>query len=153
MFRGLRQSIAKRPKTAAVALLLLLVVATGAGGYAYALGQWRLAQAALHEGRAADAKNRLGVCLTVWPRSVPVHLAAARAARLTGDFAAAEAHLNRSLKLHAGANDAIQLEFSLLRVHLGEVDEVAPGLWNCIDNRHPESILILETLARAYVHN
>jgi tetratricopeptide (TPR) repeat protein len=45
------------------------------------------------------------------------------------------------------------LEFLLLRVRRGEVDEVAPTLQKCVENQHPETPLILETLAAAYMHD
>ena len=98
----------------------------------------------------AEARDRLGVCLRIWPRSAAVHLAAARAARLTGDVEQAETHLNRCLKL-GPATHSVQLEFLLLRVQAGEVDEVAPTLIDSVENDHPETPLILETLSRAYM--
>jgi tetratricopeptide (TPR) repeat protein len=131
---------------------LLLLVGAPAGLYGYAFRQWRAAQAAVKEGRLEEARGSLDVCLFVWPRSVPVHLLAARAARLQGDFTGAEAHLNRCLKLQPGAMEAIQLEFLLMRVQRGEEDEVAPALMTYVENKHPEAPLILETLARAYIH-
>jgi len=134
-----------------VALLLLL----GAGGasYGYALRQWHVARLAVKENRPADAETPLAVCLRVWPRSASVHLLAARASRLAGDFDGAEAHLNRCLKLDGAARDDVQLEFLLMRVQAGEVNEVEEPLLNCVENGHPESALILETLAGAYMRN
>src|SRR5207248_6012552 len=51
------------------------------------------------------------------------------------------------------ASDDVKLEFLLMRVQGGEVDEVAPQLRECVDHGHPEAPLILETLSRAYMHN
>jgi tetratricopeptide (TPR) repeat protein len=135
-------------------LILLVLSATGAGLYGYALYQWQAAQAAVKADRMDEAQQRLDFCLTLWPRSIPVHLLAARVARLRGDFEGAEAHLNRCLKLNHGATEAIQLEFLLLRVQGGEEDEVAGDLFSLyVDQNSPESALILETLARAYMQN
>ncbi len=123
------------------------------GGYAYALRQWHGAQADMRARRPGDARAKLDFCLHVWPRSIPVQLLAARAERLTGDLDGAEARLNHCLKLHGSATEAIQLEFLLLRVQRGETDEVSKELMLLVDAEHPDSPLILETLARAYMHN
>jgi tetratricopeptide (TPR) repeat protein len=135
------------------ALLLggLVLFAAGLGAAGHVHHQWRSAREALAANRPGEAHSRLAVCLWVWPRNLEVHLLAARAARLSGDMLAAEAHLNRCLKLHHGATEAVQLEFLLLRVQTGELDQVAPTLIDCVENQHPESALILETLAHAYL--
>jgi tetratricopeptide (TPR) repeat protein len=145
--------IREHSRATAVALGLLVLAGTGAGLYAYALRQWDAAGLAIKEDRPDEARKRLRVCLFLWPRSVPVHLLAARAARLSEDLPEAEAHLNRCLRLQGGATEAVQLEFLLLRVQAGEADEVAPALVEVIENKHPETPLILETLARHYMHH
>jgi tetratricopeptide (TPR) repeat protein len=108
--------------------------------------------AALAADRPREARDRLAVCLLVWPRDPEVHRLTARAARLSGDTPAAEAHLNECLKWQGGATEAVQLEFLLLRVQRGEVDEVSATLIDCVEKGHPESPIILETLAQAYMH-
>src|SRR5205823_6137844 len=95
--------------------------------------------------------SRLEVYLTVWPRDPEAHRLAARAARLTGDLPGCEAHLEEAIRLHGGATEAVQLEYLLLRVQTGRVDEVAPALFDSVDKRHPETPVILETLSRAYM--
>jgi tetratricopeptide (TPR) repeat protein len=64
----------------------------------------------------------------------------------------AEGHLKRCLKLHGGATEGVQLEFLLIRVQTGEVDQVFPILERWVEKNHPQSPIILETLARAYIH-
>jgi tetratricopeptide (TPR) repeat protein len=153
MLRLLRQLLSRRPRTPL--LILLVLLGTGAGLYGYALHQWSVAGAVVKD-RPADAQRSLKLCLwLLWPRSteVKLHLLAARAARLRGDFDGAEAHLQRCMKLQNGASDATQLEFLLMRVQAGQVDEVATALFNCVADKHPESPLILETIAQAYMHN
>jgi tetratricopeptide (TPR) repeat protein len=81
-----------------------------------------------------------------------VHLLAARAARMLGDPRNAEEHLNQCLKIHGGATERVQLEFLLLRVQTGDLGQVAPTLIDTVEKGHPESPLILETLAQAYLH-
>jgi tetratricopeptide (TPR) repeat protein len=136
-----------------ILLFGLLLVAAAVGGYAYARAQWRGAQAAVQERRFDDAKRRLDFCLRVWPDSPEVHLLAARHARLTGEYEAAETHLNRCLKLQGGATEATQLEFLLMRAQTGEIDEVDPVLQSYVNRGHAETPLILETMSRAYMHH
>jgi tetratricopeptide (TPR) repeat protein len=140
----------RRPR---LTLLVGLLLLTGAivGVRQYALAQWQRAQADLKADRPKEARDRLAFCLRVWPRSPEVHRLAARAARLVNDFNGAEAHLNRCLELEQGATDAVRLEFLLLRTQAGEVDELAPVLFDTVEKGHPESPLILETVARAYM--
>jgi tetratricopeptide (TPR) repeat protein len=133
--------------------LLLLALVTGAGGWAYARRQVRVAREALAADRPQEARDRLAFPLAVLRWDVDVHVLAARAARLSGDLPAAEGHLKRSLQLADGATEAVQLEFLLLRVQTGELDEVAPALIEVADKGHPEAALILSTLAVAYMNN
>ncbi|AMV23962.1 tetratricopeptide repeat protein [Gemmata sp. SH-PL17] len=132
--------------------LLVLLAGSGAGLWGYAHYQWRAAQGALSAERPDEARERLALCLRVWPRNPEVHLLAARAARLTGDFPGAETHLNRCLELQEGATEGVQLEFLLMRVQAGDIDTLAPALFRLVDQKHPESPMILDSLARAYIH-
>lgn len=143
-------TVRRRPRLTAAAAVLL-VAGAAAGVWGYGVRQWRAAQVALKEDRAKDARDRLAFCLRVWPYSAEVHHLAARAARLTGDLAAAEAHLNRCIEIQDGATEPVRLEFLLLRVQGGEVDELAAVLFAEVEKGHPESGLILETLARSYI--
>jgi tetratricopeptide (TPR) repeat protein len=135
----------------AMVLAGLVVAGSAAGLYAYAVYQWRAAEVALSQEQPAEARARLGFCLAIWPRSPDVHLRAARAARLAGDIEGAESHLNRCLQLQNGATEGVQLEFLLLRVQGGEVDELAPVLIDTVEKGHPEAPIILQTLARGYI--
>jgi tetratricopeptide (TPR) repeat protein len=153
MWRSLGRVARSRPRTIALVLALSLLAGAPLGVYGYALHQWRMAQEALDQARPTDARDHLAFCLKVWPGSFPVHLLAGRAARLNGDFVAAEAHLNRCLELKGADRDAVRLEFLLMRVQRGEVDEVAPLLWDAISKGHPQSAMILETLAGAYLRH
>jgi tetratricopeptide (TPR) repeat protein len=139
-----------RPRVALLLASLVLVVLTLAAGW-YLRAQWHAAQAALAADRPTEARSRLAVCLLVWPGDPEVHRLAARANRLTGDLPAAEAHLNRCLKLQGGATQAVQLEFLLLRLQTGELDEVAPTLIDCVEKGHPDAAILLDSLAQAYM--
>ncbi len=143
---------ARRRPRAALAVAALAVVGAALAGAGYLRHQRQAGQAALAADRPAEARVRLERWLSVWPWDEEAHLLAARAARLSNDPAAAEAHLNRCLRLHGGATEPVQLEFLLLRVQRGELDEVAPTLIDCVEKGHPESPIILQTLGRAYMH-
>lgn len=143
-----------RKRSRLVPFVAVLVLAgIGVGVYGYALHRWQAAQKEVKEGQLAEAQRDLNFCLLVWPRSVPVHLLAARAARLRGEFKEAESLLNRCLKLNEGASEAIQLEFLLLRAQGGEIDRVVDELFLYVNTGSPESPLILETLALIYMQN
>jgi tetratricopeptide (TPR) repeat protein len=143
----------RRPFITALAIIFLLVAGAIAGFYAYAHHKWHAAQVAVKENRLAEAHADLDVCLFFWPRDVEVRLLAARAARLSGEFEEAESQLNRCLRLQGGSSQATQLEFLLMRVQTGEIDDVAAQLMEYVGSQHPESPLILETMARAYMYN
>lgn len=151
MFRSLGYVIWKRPKTTALVLALLVLIGAGVGLYVYVFQQWDAARTAVKEGRPAEARAGLVLCLSVWPYSVPVHILAARRARMMGDFAGAEAQLQRCLRLQKGASADVQIEFLLMRVQRGEVDDVAEELFQHVQNKSSESTLITETMARAYM--
>src|SRR5262245_43605729 len=114
----------RRPLIALLAVDLLLILAALATFW-FAQHQLDAALADLEGNRPADARDRLPLCRLVWPRDVEVHRVSARAARMSGDMREAEALLKKCLKFHNGATQAVQLEFLLLRVQTGDVDEVA----------------------------
>jgi tetratricopeptide (TPR) repeat protein len=144
--------VARRRPRLTLVLLGVVLVAAALAGFWHVQHQWGAAQAALAADRPGEARSRLDLCLLVWPHNSEVHLLAARAARLSGDAQAAEAHLNQCLKLNGEATEAVQLEFLLLRVQTGDLEAVASPLIDCVEKGHPDSPLILETLARAYIH-
>jgi tetratricopeptide (TPR) repeat protein len=135
-------------RTAIVATMLLSLLGFGIGVPVYADWEWRSAKAALKEGRLDDARRHLRFWVYFFPSNVEVNVLAARAARLGGKFDEAEGYLN-----HCRKTPAVELEYLLMRVQRGEVDEVAPLLWRCVRDEHPESVLILRTLSGAYMHN
>lgn len=153
MMPSLRALFARRPRVALLLLTIVLAGGTGAGLYLFGLHEWHAALKSLEKEQAVEAQQHLKWCLQMWPWSTPVHLKAARAARLKGDFQEAESHLKQCLKLQKGSTAETELEFLLLRVQEGEVDAVAPVLWQCVEQHHSESPLILETLAQAYIHD
>lgn len=153
MLGWIRRIVGRRPRFYGLLTCLVIVLVAVTGFYAYSMNQWHAAVTALNDGRPAAARQHLRFCLRAWPYSPEVHRLAGRAARLDLDFEAAEKHLHRSLQLEGRATEAIQLEFLLLRAQAGQVDEVAGPLLKCVEEKHPEAPIILETLARHYMRN
>lgn len=147
------KEVGKRSKIKLVIVTAVVLSGAAAAFYAYATHHWRLAEQAVAQGRWNDAEQSLQLCLKVWPRSPRVHLLAARTARSIGDFPRAERHLGECSRLAGGPSEAVQLEFLLMRVQTGEVDQVGPGLIELADGGHPDAALIIETVARAYLFN
>jgi tetratricopeptide (TPR) repeat protein len=145
--------LTRRHPWVATAAALAAAAAVVGCGWAYARHAWQAARAALAADRPQEARVRLALPLAVWRWDPEVQVLAGRAARMSGDLPAAEAHLKRSLRLAGGATEAAQLEFLLLRVQTGEIDRVAPPLLEAADRGHPDAPLILSTLSVAYMNN
>jgi tetratricopeptide (TPR) repeat protein len=148
--------MARRRPILVGSLLVLSLASVVFGVRQYALSEWRASEVALRADRFEDARRHLKVCLRVWPWRPEVHLRAARVARLMNDYPTAEAHLNRCLELQGGASDGVQVEFLLMRVQVGEIDEergLGPitVLFSAVENGHPDSPAILETIARSFL--
>lgn len=149
----------KRHPRAALAGVVLLTVSAAVGVWQFGLYQWRSAVDAVREDRFDEARERLAFCTRLWPSDPDVLLLAARAARLTGDFPGAEAHLNRCLESNSGddVRGRVQVEFCLIRAQTGEIDVLAEALFKKVEEYeavqpgHPESVAILDTLARTYL--
>jgi tetratricopeptide (TPR) repeat protein len=146
------RSCRQQPKLAAMLVLVLFVCAIGMGIYGYGLLGWRAAQREAKDGQTENARRHLKFCLRIWPQNPSVHLLAARVERITGNLTEAEAHLNQCIRIQGGSSEAVQLEFLLMRAQGGEVDEVEAPLYECVRRNHPDSIVILETVSRAYMH-
>jgi tetratricopeptide (TPR) repeat protein len=153
MLLFLSPSVRTRLRTAVVLLVLLALAGTAVGVPVYLHYQWTAAQKALKQAKLDEARQRLRICLFFWPRSVEVNVLAARTARLSGDFETAESYLNHCLKIQKEKTQSVELEILLMRVQRGEVDEVAPILWRCVEDENPETPLILRTLSGAYMYN
>src|SRR5262249_15262286 len=104
---------------------------------------------AMNEERYEDARAALRFCLDVWPRNASSLRLAARIERLAGRYLEAEEYLEKCEALEKEPTEPTQMERILLRAETGELDVVAPALWQLVEENHPESRAILRTLARA----
>lgn len=142
------QVLRRHPRwTLACGLVLSAVVAVNL----WAWHHFRAAEQALRNDDLDVARWHVAQCLRVWWRSPATHLLAARIERMSGHFSEAERHLTARTRLEGRPSEATQLEQLLMRSQAGELYEVEPGLWKCIEQGHPESPFILEALAHAYI--
>ena len=131
------------------------VIALGLIGWAaWHANAWRHLQSgkralALHHHR--EAQQHFQSVLRVWPNDPATSLLAARAARLNGEFEAADHYLKLCQGVEA-LSDAAFLERVLLRACRGEIDAVAQYCYAMLDRQHPDSPLILEALALGNLH-
>ncbi len=105
---------------------LLVVLLTGAvvgGPYLWAWHHLRAGEDALQRYHAEEALEHLSRYVWVCPGSVRGHLLASRAARRAGDAETAEMHLRTCRRLHPDKSEEIALEWALLRVTQGDLDE------------------------------
>ena len=136
-----------------IGILILVIVIGIVGSRQWSLYYCRQAEAEIVRDRIPEAQRVLGYAVTLWPWNADAHFLTARAARITNDAATAEYHLDRCLKLNGGATERVQLEFLLLRVQSGEIDELSPTLFGLVEREggHPDTLAILKTLGRAYM--
>ena len=145
--------ISRRPL---VSLAVFALVVAGLAGVAvwWHAREQRLAAADLSYGRLPDAERRISRLRAVGPLGGgTTELLSARLARLTGDVVGCERHLVRAAELAGGATEPIQIEHLLLRAQTGELDDdaVSVPLFRLIENDHPDSTAILDTLSNAYM--
>jgi predicted Zn-dependent protease len=134
-----------------VACLVVLLGGAGVGGvYLWAWYHFRAAERALERYHGEEALTHLRSYLTVRPGSVAGLLLAGRAARRAGDLDAAEGYLRRCRRLHPGESEEIDLEWALLRVALGDLEDNEPYLLARAARRPQEAPLVWEALAEGY---
>jgi tetratricopeptide (TPR) repeat protein len=130
--------------------MLLLGAAAALGGRSLlAWHHLRACERALDRFHAGEAVAHLQSYLRLCPDSVRGHLLASRAFRRAGDTDLAERHLRQCRRLHPGPSEEIDLEWALLPVALGNLDE-EPYLLLRARRSPAEMALALEALATGY---
>ncbi len=119
------------------------------GRHIYAARQVRAAEQALREGDFADALNHLEQALYIGQDSASLHLQAARAARRAEQYERAEEHL--ALCEKKGDRLETALERLMLRAQQGDLADTELPLQRQINDTNPDSVLLLEALARGYL--
>jgi tetratricopeptide (TPR) repeat protein len=117
----------------------------------HGFGHWhyRAAQRALERSDFPTARDHLAWCLKVWITSPDAHLLAARTARRAGVYDEAEQYLRACRALGAPA-ESVDLEHMLLRAQRGDLTNAEGYLVSRVLENHPDTILILEVLTKAY---
>jgi tetratricopeptide (TPR) repeat protein len=136
-------------------LVIVFLVAIGGaatGVIGYRSYHLRAASEALRKEEYGKALEHVRTALWVWSSDVPTHLLAAKTARLNGDYIEADRQLKECKRLQGSSSAETQVEWLLLRAESNELDEVAPGLLFAVDQDHPRKLEMLETLARASMH-
>jgi tetratricopeptide (TPR) repeat protein len=139
-----------RPSWKGVPLrLLIVVVAAPAAIYGFDRFHYRAAQRSLAHRDFPAARDHLAWCLRIPIRSADAHLLAARIARRAGDYDEAEQHL-RACRALGGPTESVDLEFMLLGAQRGDLAHTEGYLVSRVMEGHPDTILILEVLTKAY---
>ena len=134
----------------AVRASLLVLIGALLACHAWAHVQYRHAQSALTRRDLPQAQMYLDRCLGIWFLSADTYLLAARTARRAGDLDQAAAYL-RKCRAFGGADEAIDLEYKLLRLQQGDLREVEGFLVNLMTRGHPETPAIAEVLTPAFL--
>lgn len=136
-----------------LAVILLLAGFLGWQGYQALQFHQQLAKAeqALKEYQFEQATAALKECIQQRPKSPPLRLLAAQAARRNGDLDEAEAQLIQYRELDGENKTDAALQWSMLFAQQGRMQEV-DYLIKAIEYRHPESEQILEALAQGSIH-
>jgi Tfp pilus assembly protein PilF len=152
----LLRGLTRRPGRAVAIAALLLVIGLGASAGAMHLWVWydlRAARRALERRDYDEARDLVAACLRRRPRSGELHLLRARIARQAGAYPEAERALGAAQKYSAPKED-LSLERALLRAQQGELThDLEAHLRDRVNRDDPESLLILEALARGYMRN
>ena len=149
-FRAFGRIVAAKPKTSLV--IVLVVVALGLCGlWGWRKYHFRAAQDAVDSDRLPLALYHLERCRAISPPSPALCLLAARIHRLRSEFALVEENLKLCKRLEGGMTERLQLEWMLLRAHMGDLFNVEERLHSYLQNNHPQANLIYESLALAYM--
>jgi tetratricopeptide (TPR) repeat protein len=112
--------------------------------------QVRLAEACLARRDYAGARTHIERALSLVDNDASMHFLAARTARRTGNYEDAESRLLICERL-GWPRDEIAMERALRRAQNGDLPAVEASLQHMVDALdHPDSIYILEALARGY---
>jgi tetratricopeptide (TPR) repeat protein len=140
-----------RRRLSAIALLAAVVAAASAWA-APQVRAWRHLRAArteLGHYHTSQAIRHLKVCRELWPHDPAVMLLAARAARRAGVYGDG-ARLLSLYEQERGRDDAVAFERLLLAAETDQ-DAVVERCWQLVEAGHPDSPLLMESLARGYM--
>jgi tetratricopeptide (TPR) repeat protein len=129
---------------------LLAVSAWLLGPCLIAWRHFQAGQTALERYHAEEALDHFDRYLSIHPSDARGHLLASRAARRAGRLDVAESHLRQCKRLSAEKNEELDLEWALLLVTLGDLDENESYLLSRAQRNPQESLLVQEALVEGY---
>jgi tetratricopeptide (TPR) repeat protein len=154
LLRKVLRAVWEYPVPSLVIAALLGLIAFGGSSAGWSIWGWhhyQEAQRALERGDLAQAQAHLARCLEVRNNSAETHFLAARTARRAGNFDDAERHLKESQRL-GELRERIDLERALLRAQRGDLPtQIESNLQYFVEQDHPDTVLILEVLAKHYI--
>jgi predicted Zn-dependent protease len=149
----LSSALIRHPLRTIVVLLVLVALTIGGVVGNRHLSAWRHRRAALAAAERGDferAWQEMTVPLDVWPSDSQTHLLAARYARRANRISDATQQLRVCQDLEGVTRDN-SLEGSLLRAQQGGLNEVESALHARVMKKDPDSVMILEALAKGYI--
>ncbi|MBM4068462.1 MAG: tetratricopeptide repeat protein [Planctomycetes bacterium] len=138
------------PKTGVVVCAITLGLVAVLSVFVWTRYHYRAALWCLHNDLLKDARRHLELSLQVWPHDLETNLLLARVCRMGGDYIQAERQLDECKRI-GGMSDRIQLEWVLMKAQSGEILRWEPGLRRCLEEKHPDSVWILQTLAHRHL--
>src|SRR6266849_2632582 len=129
--------------------LFIAFLATPLAVYGYGRYHYQAAQRAQAKRDFPTTRDHLSRCLNNWFYSTEAHLLAARTARRAGAYDEAEQHL-RACRTLGATKESVDLEYMLLSAQRGDLAHAESYLVSRVMEDHPDTILILEVLTKAY---
>jgi tetratricopeptide (TPR) repeat protein len=153
-FTWLSRLVKCHPVRATVAALLIAVGLAALAAHLWAA--WHFAKGDRLVGRQlfAEAYPHYVNCLKIWHWSAETQLVAGRTARRASMVAEAQQHFERCLSLSSRDSPysaAVALERSLIMAQGGDLVDIEAVLWDKVKRDGPDTLLILEALARGYI--
>jgi Tfp pilus assembly protein PilF len=111
---------------------------------------WNETQTALQRRDLAGASASLERYIQQRPDEPEAWLLSAQIARRRGEFEQAASRLERCQQL-GGVTPRTRMEWDLLRVQQGDLQDIDAKLRETIGPEHPDAILVLEALAKGYL--
>jgi predicted Zn-dependent protease len=149
------RAVVRHPLRSLTIAVLILFIAWGlgiSGAWLWGSYHLRAGRAALERYHTAEAVSHLQAALSVWPHDPEALLLAARAARRSGAFEAANHFLDLYQEQRKEDEELIR-ERICLRAESGEPDSVANYCRARIEQNDPAAPLLFEALARGYIRS
>jgi tetratricopeptide (TPR) repeat protein len=153
-FTRLSRFVNCHPVRATVAALLIAVGLAAFAAHLWAAWHFAEGDRLVRRQAFAEAYPHYLNCLKIWRWSAETQLVAGRTARRASMVAEASQHFERCLSLSSrdsAYSAAVALERLLIMAQGGDLLDIEAVLWDKVKRDGPETLLILEALARGYI--